>query len=90
MAAGGPPGDLGLPPGARLVLLAPASVTRRLAMLDSDPERRWLLQQPREVRASFVAEVLDGAANRRAQERWLLLQDDAVRRSFVAEVLDRT
>ena len=90
MAAGGPPGDLGLPPGARLVLLAPAPVVRRLAAIETDPERRWLLSQPRAVRRSFVTEVLDGAGDRRAQERWLLLQDDAVRRSFVAEVLDRS
>jgi hypothetical protein len=80
---------LALPRGARLALLGPDSVVRRLAALESDPERRWLLCQPRAVRASFVEQVLDGPADRRAQERWLLLQDEAVRRSFVAEVLDR-
>jgi hypothetical protein len=78
-----------LPRGARLALLAPDAVVHRLAGREADPERRWLLAQPREVRASFVREVLDGPGDRRAQERWLLLQDDAVRRSFVAEVLDR-
>ena len=88
MARPGDAQDLGLPRGARLALLAPDAVVRRLAAMDSDPERRWLLRQPRAVRASFVAAVLDGPADRRAQERWLLLQDDAVRRSFVEEVLD--
>ena len=92
MRAPGTPGgdELVLPRGARWALLAPAPVVRSLAALESDPERRWLLQQPRAVRASFVAEVVDGPVGRRAQERWLLLQDDAVRRSFVAEVLDRS
>lgn len=79
---------LELPPGARLVLMSPDAVARRLAAVDADPERRWLLQQPRAVRCSFVEQVLDGPADRRAQERWLLLQRDAVRRSYVAEVLD--
>ena len=89
-APGTPGGDaLVLPRGARWALLAPTPVVRRLAALESDPERRWLLEQPRAVRASFVAEVVDGPGDRRAQERWLLLQDDAVRHSFVADVLDR-
>jgi hypothetical protein len=86
---GRPDDPLILPRGARWALLAPAPVVRRLAALERDPERRWLLCQPRAVRASFVAEVVDGPGDRRAQERWLLLQDDAVRRSFVADVLDR-
>ena len=86
---GTPDDALVLPRGARWALLAPAAVVRRLALLESDPERRWLLCQPRAVRASFVAEVVDGPGDRRAQERWLLLQDDAVRRSFVDDVLDR-
>jgi hypothetical protein len=78
-----------LPPGARAVLLAPAAVARAIAQVDDDPERRWLLRQPREVRRSFVREVLDAGGGREAQERWLLLQPDAVRHSYVAEVVDR-
>jgi hypothetical protein len=85
------PGDaLNLPPGARMVLGSPDAVVHRLAAAERDPERRWLLSQPRAVRRSFVAQVLDGPADRRAQERWLLLAPDAVRRSYVAEVLDRS
>ena len=77
-----------LPPGARRVLLAPAAVTRALAAVDDDPERRWMLRLPRDVRRSFVRDVLDAGGGREAQERWLLLQSDAVRRSYVPEVLD--
>ncbi len=76
-----------LPPGARSVLLAPARVTRAVAAADTDPERRWMLRLPREVRRSFVAEVIDAGGDAAAQERWMLLQDDAVRASYVADVL---
>jgi hypothetical protein len=77
-----------LPPGGRQVLLAPAAVTRALAVADKDPERRWLLLQRRDVRRSFVEDVIDaGAGARRAQERWLLLQADDVRESYVRDVL---
>jgi len=78
-----------LPPGARAVLLAPGAVARALAQVDDDPERRWMLRLPRDVRRSFVREVLDAGGGREAQERWLLLQSDAVRRSYVDEVLGR-
>jgi hypothetical protein len=77
-----------LPPGARHVLLAPAAVTRAIAQVDDDPERRWMLRLPRDVRRSFVREVLDAGGGREAQERWLLLQSDDVRRSYVEHVLD--
>jgi hypothetical protein len=78
-----------LPPGARAVLLAPAAVARALAQVDDDPERCWMLRLPRDVRRSFVREVLDAGGGREAQERWLLLQSDAVRLSYVDEVLGR-
>jgi hypothetical protein len=78
-----------LPPGARAVLLAPAAVARALAQVDDDPERCWMLRLPRDVRRSFVREVIDPGGGREAQERWLLLQSDAVRRSYVDEVLGR-
>ena len=79
---------LDLPPGARMMLLAPDAVARRVAALDEDPERRWILRLPRDVRRSFVREVIDTGGRRRDQERWLLLADDATRRSYVAEVLE--
>jgi hypothetical protein len=55
----------------------------------SAPEQRWILCQPRAVRRSFVAEVVNREAeDPHAEERWMLLQDDAVRESYVREVLD--
>lgn len=80
-------GPLRLPPGARQVLLAPGTLARALAAADDDPERRWMLRLPREVRRSFVAEVIDAGADRKGQERWLLSQDDEVCRSYADEVL---
>jgi hypothetical protein len=47
-----------------------------------------MLRQPREVRESFVREVLDNGGDERARERWMLLQPDHVRESYVADVLD--
>jgi hypothetical protein len=47
-----------------------------------------MLCQPRRVRRSFVAEVIDREAqDPHAQERWMLLQEDAVRQSYVRDVL---
>jgi hypothetical protein len=84
-----PPDDrLDLPRGARMALLAPDAVARRIAAMDDDRERRWMLRLPRDVRCSFVAQVVDAGGGRRAQERWLLLADEATRRSYVTEVLD--
>jgi hypothetical protein len=82
-------GALRLPRGARQVLLAPGTLARALAAADDDPERRWMLGLPREVRRSFVAEVIDRGADRRGQERWLLGQSDRVCRSYADEVLSR-
>jgi len=78
---------LTLPPGARAIMRAPDAVTRTLATVQSDPERRWLLRQARTVRRSFVEEVLDAGAAPAQQQRWMLLQDDGVRLSYVEEVL---
>lgn len=82
-------GALRLPPGARQVLLAPGTLARALAAADDDPERRWMLRLPRDVRRSFVAEVIDRGADRRGQERWLLSQADDVCRSYAEDVLSR-
>jgi hypothetical protein len=80
---------LTLPPGARALLRAPDAIVRPLAAAESDPERRWLLQQPRSVRRSFVEEVLDRGGHTAHQRRWMLLQDDPVRLSYVADVLTK-
>jgi hypothetical protein len=76
-----------LPAGARSVLLAPAAVAGVLAAAEGDPERRSMLRLPREVRRSFVREVIDRGGGRAAQERWVLLQEDRVRESYIERVL---
>jgi hypothetical protein len=74
-----------LPPAARAVLTAPDFVARGLAVGERDPQRRWLLRRPRDVRRDFVAQVI---ANGGDQERWMILQDDETRHSYIDEVLD--
>jgi len=83
------PEPLSLPPGARTVLRGPDLFTRALAATVADPERRWLLSRPRELRRSFVEQVIDNGAGVAEQRRWMLEQDDDVRGSYVAEVLER-
>jgi hypothetical protein len=72
----------------RSILLAPAAVAKAAALGARTPEERWMLSQPREVRRSYVEQVLDRPDDPNAQERWMLLQSDAVRRSYVRDVLD--
>jgi hypothetical protein len=76
-----------LPPFARQVLLAPATVTRAVALLAGSHEHRWMLGQPRDVRSSFVEHVVDRAEDPHAEERWMLAQTDAIRLSYVRDVL---
>ena len=69
----------------RTILLAPDAVARRAAQYAPDPEQRWLLRQPREVRVSYYRDAFErGEAAERA---WMLRQPDAVRESYVNEVL---
>jgi hypothetical protein len=72
----------------RSVLLAPDVVARALAGRAPDARQRWMLRQPREVRASFAREALD--LGDRAEEIWMLRQPDAVRESYIREVLEAT
>ena len=76
----------------RTILLAPNAVAKAAALGTGKREERWMLAQPREVRRSYVENVVDGAEDPHAQERWMLLQTDAVRLSYVKNVLshDRT
>jgi len=75
-----------LPPGARSVLTGPDFVARPLAGAVGDPQHAWILRRPRELRRSFLEEVIDGGDD---QERWMLLQHDEVCLSYVEEVLER-
>ena len=72
----------------RTILLAPAAIAKAAALAATTPEERWMLAQPRDVRRSYVEEVLDRPDDERAQERWMLRQPDAVRLSYIQDVLD--
>jgi hypothetical protein len=72
----------------RTILLAPAAVAKAAAFAAGTPEERWMLAQPREVRRSYVEQVLDRPDDEHAQERWMLQQSDAVRFSYIRDVLD--
>src|SRR5262249_31257397 len=74
-----------LPAGARAVLLGPDMVARAIGGREKDPQRRWLLKRPREVRRSFVEDVIEGGGD---EQRWMLLQDKRTRDSYVADVLE--
>jgi hypothetical protein len=71
----------------RQVLLAPDVVARAAARVVSEPEQRWMLLQPRDVRRSFAREVHGRADAELRQQVWLLRQPEAVRESFIREVL---
>lgn len=76
-----------MPSPERSLLLAPGPVARAAARMARAPEQRWMLCQPREVRRSYVAEVLDRPDQQNAAEIWLLRQPSAVRASYVRDVL---
>jgi hypothetical protein len=71
----------------RALLLAPDAIARAAARFANEPEQRWMLRQPRAVRRSYVAEVLDRPHDEHAEQAWMLLQGDAVRESYLREVL---
>jgi hypothetical protein len=73
---------------ARALLLAPGPVARAAARAARTVEERWMLCQARDVRRSYVAEVVDRPGDENAQQRWMLLQADEVRLSYVRDVLD--
>jgi hypothetical protein len=72
----------------RRLLLAPDPVARAVALAAQAPEDRWMMCQSREVRRSYVQEVVDRPEDENAQERWMLGQSDEVRMSYVRHVLD--
>ena len=77
-----------MPSPERSILLAPGPVARAAARVARGREQRWMLCQPRDVRRSYVVEVLDRPDQRNAAEIWLLRQPNAVRASYVREVLE--
>lgn len=73
---------------ARAVLLAPDVVARAAAGQARKPEEAWMLRQRKEVRESFVRDVLDRGGDDRLAEIWMLRQPGPVRSSYVREVLE--
>jgi chorismate-pyruvate lyase len=73
----------------RSILLSPAPVARAAALAARLPEQRWMLSQPREVRRSYAAKVLDHPDPARRQEIWMLRQPRPVRESYISTVLER-
>ena len=82
--------DVSSPAGVeRSALLAPDFVASAAADATDDPQARWLLNQAKPIRESFVRDVLDGEGDRGLlSARWLLRQPEAVRESYVRAVLD--
>jgi len=52
-----------------------------------DPVEQWMLLQPRSVRASYLAEVLEKGGGEPLAEIWMLRQPEAVRESYIEQVL---
>ena len=69
------------------VLLGPAALRRIADGKAPGPKERWILWQPRSVRASYVREVLERGGTSELEEAWMLRQPDEVRESYVRDVL---
>ena len=72
---------------ARTVLLGPDFVARAAARGATSREEAWMLCQPREVRESYVREVVDRGEEAVHAEIWMLRQPREVRESYIREVL---
>jgi hypothetical protein len=83
-----------MPPGARQrierrILLGPDALCRAAASRAKALEERWMLAQPRRVRASYVAEVLDQSGDPDLLSQiWMIRQAKEVRESYVRDVLE--
>jgi hypothetical protein len=73
----------------RSILTGPNALAKTAAYATAEPEQRWMLRQPREVRRSFADEVFGRPDATERQEIWMLRQTRAVRESFIREVLSR-
>jgi hypothetical protein len=73
----------------RRVLLGPDWLCRAAASRASDPEERWMLDQPRAVRESYVLEVLDRVGDPvLRQQVWMMRQPREVRERYIREILE--
>ena len=71
----------------RSILTAPGPLARAAAHAAREPEQRWMLTQPRELRRSFAEEVFGREDADLRQEVWMLRRPRAVRESFIEAVL---
>jgi hypothetical protein len=71
----------------RSILTAPGPVARAASRAAREPEQRWMLTQPREIRRSFAEEVFGREDSDLRQEIWMLRQAKEIRESFVENVL---
>jgi hypothetical protein len=70
------------------VLLGPDLVARAVAGRAGKREEVWMLTQSREVRQSYVREVVDRGGHPVHAQIWMLRQTKVVRESFVRLVLE--
>jgi hypothetical protein len=73
----------------RSILTAPGPVARAASRAAREPEQRWMLTQPRELRRSYAEEVFGREDAELRQEVWMLRRPKAVRESFIENVLLR-
>ena len=73
----------------RRVLLGPDFLCRAAASRAADAEERWMLNQPRIVRESYVLQVHDRDGDPELlRQIWMLRQPDDVRERYLREVLE--
>ena len=71
----------------RSILTSPGAIARAASVAAREPEQRWMLTQPREVRRDFAEQVFGREDADLRQEVWMLRQPKAVRESFIENVL---
>ena len=71
----------------RSILTAPGPVARAASHAVREPQQRWMLTQPRELRRDFAEEVFGREDAELRQEVWMLRQPKALRESFIEHVL---
>ena len=71
----------------RSILTAPGPLARAASHAVREPQQRWMLTQPREVRRDFAEQVFGRDDAELRQEVWMLRQPKALRESFIEQVL---
>jgi hypothetical protein len=72
----------------RRILLSPGLVSKAAGTRAPGPEERWMLGQSREIRESYVAEVVDRPGDDEIlRQIWMMRQPREIRESFIRDVL---